>query len=157
MNGLKSMNRSSVTRLAMLSLLLAPTMLVARAETASAAAQTVHTVVLDRDDVEPDRVTLAKGDGLTFRNTRMDLVKVVFRGTGDVSKSITCTRPEGSPPGPALKAMTGPQGNDFHLYVPPGPLGGVCTFAAGDYTFDVVPEIALPTDETPPQGQVFAK
>lgn len=44
-----------------------------------------------------------------------------------------------------------------HTYMPPGPLGGVCTFAAGDYTFDVVPEVGMSTDEVPPQGQVFAK
>jgi hypothetical protein len=157
MNDVKCMKGSAVALLAMLALLLPSTTRAAQGEAGGAVAQTVHTMVLDRDDVEPGRVTLAKGDGLTFRNTRMDLVKVVFRGKGDVSKSITCQRPAGSPPGPELKAMTGPQGNDFHLYVPPGPLGGVCTFAAGDYAFDVVPEVGLPTVEVPPQGQVFAK
>jgi len=151
------MNRLSVALLTMVHLALGSVALAAEGEAPGAAAQTVHTMVLDRDDVEPGRVTLAKGDGLSFRNTRMDLVKVVFRGKGDVSTKITCKRPAGVPPGPDLKAMKGPQGNDLHLYVPPGPLGGVCTFVAGDYTFDVVPEVGLPTDEVPPQGQVFAK
>ena len=149
-------NRLSVA-LTMLPLLLGCATMGGQSQPSGATPPTVQTVVLDRDDMEPDRVTLAKGEGVTFRNTRGDLVKLVFRGAGDVSKKITCKRPAGSPPGPALKTMTGPQGNDFHLYLPPGPLGGVCTFAPGDYTFDVIPEVGMATDETPPQGQVFAK
>ncbi len=43
----------------------------------------------------------------------------------------------------------GPQVNALYLYVEPGLLAGVCTFAAGDYTFDVVPEVPLATDEVP--------
>jgi hypothetical protein len=117
----------------------------------------VHTVVLDRDDVEPGRVNLAKGDGLSLRNTRMDLVKVVFRGKGDVSKQITCKRPAGAPAGPDIKTMRGPQGDDMHVYVPAGLFPGVCTFAPGDYTFDVVPEVGTRPGEIPPQGQVSAK
>jgi hypothetical protein len=119
--------------------------------------QKVHTVVLDSDDVEPGRVNLAKGDGLSFRNTRMDLVKVIFRGKGDVSKQIACKRPAGAPAGPDIKAMQGPQGEDMHVFVPPGLFPGVCTFAAGDYTFDVVSEVGLRPGEMPPQGQVVAK
>jgi hypothetical protein len=152
-----TMTRLSVALLAMIHLALGSGAVAAQTGGAGAAGQTVHTVVLDRDDVEPGRVTLAKGDGLSFRNTRSDLVKVVFRGKGDVSKQITCKRPAGAPPGPDIKAMQGPQGNDLHVYVPPGLFPGVCTFAAGDYTFDVVAEVGLPTDEVPPQGQVSAK
>ncbi len=120
---------------------------------------TVHTAIVSLEDIEPDRFTLAKGDGLTFRNTRMDTVKVVFRGAGDVSKLITCKRPDGAPKsaGPDIKAMMGPEGNNLHLYVPPGLLGAACTFAPGTYTFDVVREVPLATDEVPPQAQVFAK
>ncbi len=151
------MTTLTVALLTTMHLVLGSAVLAAQGEIAGGTAQTVHTVVLDRDDVEPGRVTLATGDGLSFRNTRLDLVKVVFRGKGDVSKQITCKRPAGAPPGPDLKAMQGPEGNNLHLYVPPGALPGVCTFAAGEYTFDVVPEVGLPTDEVPPQGQVSAK
>jgi hypothetical protein len=117
----------------------------------------VHTVVLDSDDVEPSRVNLAKGDGLSFRNTRLELVKVIFRGKGDVSKQITCTQPAGTPAGPDIKAMQGPQGDDMHVFVPTGQFPGVCTFAAGDYTFDVLSAVGQRPGVLPLQGQVVAK
>jgi hypothetical protein len=152
------MHTASIALLSTICLVLASVACAAQNDaTGSAPQQKVHTVVLDRDDVEPGRVTLATGDGLAFRNTRMDMVKVIFRGDGDLSKKITCKRPAGAPPGPDLKALMAPEGTALHLYVPPGLLPGVCTFTAGDYTFDVVPEVGLATDEVPPQGQVFAK
>ena len=152
------MNHRSLVLLTALSLVLASTTWLApHATGADPEAPQVKTVRLDRTLITPDRVTLAKGERLTFLNSREDIVKLIFRGKGDLSKNIGCTHPKDAPPGPPIKAIMGPDGKDMYLYVPPGPFTGVCTFAAGDYTFDMTTEIGMAEDEVPPQGQIFAK
>ena len=116
-----------------------------------------QTVMLQRAAITPSRVTLEKGGTLTFRNASDDTVKLLFRGKGNLAKNITCTAPAGSPPGPALDELIDMEGDELSMLVPSGRFPGACTFVAGDYTFDMYPEVDLEEALTPPRGQVFAK
>jgi hypothetical protein len=127
------------------------------ADTGKASPENVSTVVLKRTNIDPDRVTLASGGRLTFRNATIDMLKLTFRGKGDLAKNIQCTVPAGSVPGPPLADLINVQGDELTMVAPPGAFPGTCAFAAGDYTYDVRPEPAPETFESPSQGQVFAK
>lgn len=129
----------------------------AAAEGGKASPESTHTVVLRRTEIAPGTVTLPDGSRLTFRNATDDMLKLTFRGKGDLSKNIQCATPAGSVPGPALDELINMQGDELTMVVPPGAFPGACTFTAGDYTYDVRPEPSPEDFESPSQGQVFAK
>ena len=127
------------------------------AESDQATAPAARTIVLEREEITPNRLTLATGSTLTFRNTSEDTLRLMFRGKGDLKKKITCSAPTGSPPGPALDELIDMEGDELRMLVPSGAFPGRCTLAPGDYTFAVHPETDREEALTPPQGLIFAK
>ena len=109
-------------------------------KTASSPGATQKTITLGATRIEPDDLTMASTDVLTFMNTAVDPLQVEFIKPPSQAGKIGChvADPKSVTPGetPWATFSQNAEGH-FAAMVPPGRFPSVCTLAPGPYTYVV--------------------
>ena len=124
---------------------------------------TVHTIMVDNEDVRPSTTTMGPGDSIAFENFSSHPMIVTFTEPADLKTRIRCglVRGKASDPERAPWALFSWEDGKMKGTIPPGRFASVCSFAAGTYTFLVDRQgpgaQAHPTGDLPEKGQIVVK